>query len=70
MAAVPPGARKITLIALWDGKATGDAQGGTADMVRIAQKAGVFDVQVVDAGQLQTDPLVASHSASAPAAVA
>jgi hypothetical protein len=51
------GASKITLLALWDGKATGDARGGTADMVRIAEKAGVFDVRVIDAGQLLTaDP--------------
>jgi hypothetical protein len=53
------GARKITLLALWDGKATGDAPGGTADMVRIAQKAGVFDIQVLDAGKLLTDTVVA-----------
>jgi hypothetical protein len=48
------GARKITLLALWDRKATGDARGGTADMVQIAEKAGVFDVRVIDAGQLLT----------------
>jgi hypothetical protein len=46
------GARKITLLALWDGNATGDARGGTADMVRIAEMTGVFDVRVIDAGQL------------------
>ena len=46
------GARKLSLVALWDGKTTGDARGGTADMVRIAQKAGVFDVRVIDAAQL------------------
>jgi hypothetical protein len=64
------GARKITLLALWDGKVTGDAKGGTADMVQIAQKAGVFDVQVIDASQLLTDLVVADRSASAPATVA
>jgi hypothetical protein len=55
------GAGRITLLALWDGKVTGDARGGTADMIRIAQGAGVFDVQVIDAGQLLTDPVVASN---------
>src|SRR5262249_23582924 len=48
------GAYKITLLALWDRNATGDARGGTADMVRIAEKTGVFDVRVIDAGQLLT----------------
>jgi hypothetical protein len=28
-------------------------------MVRIAQKAGVFDIQVLDAGKLLTDTVVA-----------
>jgi hypothetical protein len=64
------GARKITLLALWDGKATGDATGGTADMVRIAQNAGVFDVQVIDAGQLLTGPALTSQPAPVPATVA
>lgn len=48
------GASKITLLALWDRNDMGDARGGTADMVRIAEKAGVFDVQVIEAGQLLT----------------
>jgi hypothetical protein len=48
------GARKLTLLALWDRKTTGDARGGTADMVRIAERAGVFDVRVIDASQLLT----------------
>src|SRR5919202_6445182 len=38
------GARKVTLIALWDGKATGLDRGGTAHMVRIAQDAGSVDL--------------------------
>ncbi|CAH2402685.1 hypothetical protein MES5069_350001 [Mesorhizobium escarrei] len=45
-------ARTITLLALWDGKDTGDARGGTSDMIQIAEKAGVFDVRVIDATQL------------------
>jgi len=46
------GARKITLIALWDGKSTGDAPGGTAQMVQVARKAGTVDIVRIDAGQL------------------
>jgi hypothetical protein len=45
-------AKKITLIALWDGKSTGDAPGGTAQMVQIARKAGTVDIVRIDAGQL------------------
>jgi hypothetical protein len=56
------GARKITLLALWDGNATGDAKGGTADMVRIARKTGVFDVRVIETAQL-----LATTAAPAPA---
>jgi hypothetical protein len=47
-------ASKITLLALWDRNTKGDARGGTADMVQIAEKAGVFDVRIIDAGQLLT----------------
>ena len=64
------GARRITLLALWDRKPSGDAKGGTADMVTIAQEAGVFDVQIIDAGQLTTYPALANGTASAPANVA
>jgi hypothetical protein len=64
------GARNITLLALWDRKDSGDARGGTADMVRIAQKAGVFDVKVIDTGPLLTAPVAASPLSSAPATVA
>lgn len=46
------GARKITLLALWDGKAVGDAPGGTAHMVRKARAAGMIDVVPIDAGKL------------------
>ena len=45
------GAKKITLIALWDGKTLGDAPGGTAQMVQIARKAGTVDI-VRRSGQL------------------
>ena len=36
----------------------------------VRQKAGVFDVWVIDAGQLLTGPVVASQPAPAPATVA
>ena len=48
------GARKVILIALWDSKATGDAPGGTAHMVRIAREAGMVDVVTIDASQILT----------------
>ena len=46
------GAKKITLIALWDGKTIGDAPGGTAQMVQIARKAGTVDIVRIDSSQL------------------
>jgi hypothetical protein len=57
------GAAKITLLALWDGKAEGDARGGTADMVKIARDAGGIDVQVIDAAPLLAGPVGAGTSA-------
>ncbi|HEY6754852.1 MAG TPA: hypothetical protein VI077_09080 [Pseudolabrys sp.] len=45
-------AKKITLIALWDGKTIGVAPGGTAQMVQIAREAGTVDIIYIDAGQL------------------
>jgi hypothetical protein len=45
------GARKVVLIAFWDGKHTGDAPGGTAHMVRIAREAGMVDIVTIDASQ-------------------
>ncbi|QND24497.1 hypothetical protein HB774_34470 (plasmid) [Rhizobium leguminosarum bv. viciae] len=59
------GAHTITLLALWDGKNTGDARGGTADMVRIAREAGVFDVRIIDATQLLTGADPGENAASA-----
>jgi hypothetical protein len=47
------GADKVTLIALWDSKSTGDGPGGTAQMVELARNAGTIDVVLIDAGQLQ-----------------
>jgi len=45
------GARKVTLLALWDGKDAGDAPGGTAHMVRIAREAGMIDVVTIPTGK-------------------
>jgi hypothetical protein len=49
--ALTSGAEKVTLLALWDGE-PGDALGGTADMVKVAQDAGDVYVKVLDAKQL------------------
>jgi hypothetical protein len=46
------GARKVTLVALWDGKPTGDDKGGTAHMVQIAREVGTVDVDLIDAQDL------------------
>jgi hypothetical protein len=37
----------VSLIAIWDGNAIGDAKGGTAHMVQIARAAGTIDVEVI-----------------------
>ena len=46
--ALASGADRITLIALWDGKETGDAPGGTAHMVRLAEDAGKVHINRID----------------------
>ena len=46
------GAAKVTLIALWDGKTTGDAPGGTAHMVGLARDAGTIAEAPIDSRQL------------------
>lgn len=50
--ALVSGAKKITLVALWDGKAEGDAPGGTAHMVQLARNAGRVDIKRIDAKEL------------------
>ena len=45
--ALSAGAPKVSLIAVWDGNAIGDAKGGTAHMVQIARAAGTVDVDVI-----------------------
>jgi hypothetical protein len=46
--ALSAGAPKVSLIAVWDGNAVGDAKGGTAHMVQIARAAGTVDVDVIN----------------------
>jgi hypothetical protein len=46
------GADRISLIALWDGKPSGDAPGGTAQLVELAREAGSIRIEQIDANQL------------------
>jgi hypothetical protein len=46
------GADRVSLIALWDGKPSGDAPGGTAQQVELARKAGNIRIEKIDANQL------------------
>lgn len=46
------GASLVTLIVLWDGKATGDGPGGTAHMVKSAREAGTIAEIHIDASSL------------------
>lgn len=45
-------AKEISLIALWDGQNTGDAPGGTAQLVALARNAGCVRLEIVDAKAL------------------
>jgi hypothetical protein len=49
------GARRITLLALWDGHSMGDDRGGTAQMVELARSAGTIDVKRIDSAQLLSE---------------
>ena len=46
------GAKRITMVALWDGKMEGDAPGGTAHMVQLARDAGIVRIVTVDSKRL------------------
>lgn len=46
------GADRISLVALWDGKMSGDAPGGTAQFVKLAQDTGIVRIQRIDANRL------------------
>ena len=50
--ALAAGARRITLLALWDGEAEGDGPGGTAHMVQLVRDTGGIDIRIIDAGEL------------------
>jgi hypothetical protein len=41
-------AQQKTMMALWDGAPAGNATGGTAFMVQLAQQSGLFDIMTVD----------------------
>ena len=47
-------AQNVTQIALWDGKALGNARGGTAHVVQLARDTGKVHVKIIDAKQLLT----------------
>jgi hypothetical protein len=46
------GADRVSLIALWDGKPSGDSPGGTAQLVELAREAGNIRIELIDANQL------------------
>jgi len=52
--ALTAAAERITLVILWDGKQEGDAPGGTAHMLRLAQDAGKVHIKRIDSTQLVT----------------
>jgi len=45
-------ADRITLVTLWDGKQIGDAPGGTAHMVKLAETAGKVHIKRIDTKEL------------------
>jgi hypothetical protein len=51
--ALASGAERITLLALWDGKADGEGAGSTAHMVQLARDAGKIDVKVIETTELR-----------------
>ena len=46
------GAEKVYLVALYDGKPYGDAPGGTAQIVRLAEDSGMIQIRRIDANLL------------------
>jgi hypothetical protein len=45
-------AQRISALALWDKKGMGDAPGGTAQFVQLAEDAGTVHINIIDANQL------------------
>lgn len=56
------GARTVTLVALWDGKKTGDDAGGTAHMVKLAEETGKIHIRRIDSTQLVEPPALIAGS--------
>ncbi|HEV7266137.1 MAG TPA: tetratricopeptide repeat-containing protein [Falsiroseomonas sp.] len=46
------GARRLILLVLWDGRAEGDAPGGTGHIVELARNAGNVELVVIDSASL------------------
>jgi hypothetical protein len=46
------GAKRISMVALWDGKPAGDRAGGTAHMVALARESGRMRVLTIDPASL------------------
>jgi len=65
--ALTSGAERITLVALWDGKEAGDAPGGTAHMVKLAEDAGKVHIKRIDPTQLMHCGPSAGEDRSTPA---
>lgn len=48
-------AKRITLLALWDGRTPGSSTGGTAFMVQLATESGHLSIERLDSGELLTE---------------
>ncbi|AUT74388.1 tetratricopeptide repeat-containing protein [Paraburkholderia hospita] len=46
------GAKRVTLLAMWDGTDTGESSAGTAYMVKLARDSGAFALESIDTKQL------------------
>ena len=46
------GAKKVTLVAFWDGNEANGARGGTTQIVNLARNAGSVEIEIVDARRL------------------
>jgi hypothetical protein len=46
------GAKRISLVAVWDGKPAGDKPGGTAQFVKLAADSGMVRIERIDTSQL------------------
>jgi hypothetical protein len=62
------GARRVTLLALWDGMDSG-RDGGTAQMVRLAREVGGFALEVIDSKQARFSSPPCTPAPSSPCAM-